>query len=268
MTVSEYERRFRELSDFCPNLVADEVIKKRRFLDGLVETIALSLSGSDHPTYQSMRDAALKVERQALIRQTKRRSYDGLYAESASQGSSKRGSFSSRSSGGRGSSGDRRGADGSRFQRGGHTHGSGFQLVSSGSSHFQISAGRSSYRLTYGVCGKVHGGTCQWDNVYFQCGQTGHLRRDCLYRESGQTRVSGSVTLSQQASGHVRLNTHTGQTSGGSFSTRQRSAPAARGRVQRGRPLARGRAYAMASQEAQATPDVVTGTNFVDEIFL
>ena len=63
MTVSEYERRFRELSDFCPNLVVDEVIKKRRFLDGLVETIALSLSGSDHPTYQSMRDAALKVER-------------------------------------------------------------------------------------------------------------------------------------------------------------------------------------------------------------
>ena len=75
MTVSEYERRFRELSDFCPNLVADEVSKKRRFLDGLVETIALSLSGSDHPTYQSMRDAALEVERQTLIRQTRRRPY-------------------------------------------------------------------------------------------------------------------------------------------------------------------------------------------------
>ena len=255
MTVSEYERRFRELSDFCPNWVADEVIKKRRFLDGLVETIALSLSGSDHPTYQSMRDAALKVERQALIRPTKNQSYDGLYSGSPSQGSSKRGSFSSRSSGGRGSSRDRRGADGSRFQRG-------------GSSHFQRSAGRSSYRLTYGICGKVHGGTCQWDNVCFQCGQTGHLRRDCLYRESGQTRVSGSVTQSQQASGHVRLNTQAGQTSSGSFSAGQQSAPAVRGRVQRGRPPARGRAYSMASQEAQATPDIVTGTNFVDEIFL
>ena len=78
MTFSEYKRRFRELSDFCPNLVADEVSNKRRFLDGLVETIALSLSGSDHPTYQSMRDAALEVERQTLIRQTRRRSYDGL----------------------------------------------------------------------------------------------------------------------------------------------------------------------------------------------
>ena len=67
MTVSEYERRFRELSDFCPNLVADEVNRKRRFLDGLSELIALSLSGSDHPTYQSMRDTALEVERQTLI---------------------------------------------------------------------------------------------------------------------------------------------------------------------------------------------------------
>ena len=51
MTVFEYERRFRELSDFCPNLVADEVSKKRRFLDGLSEPIALSLSGSDHHMY-------------------------------------------------------------------------------------------------------------------------------------------------------------------------------------------------------------------------
>ena len=46
MTVSEYERRFRELSDFFPNLVDDEVRKKRRFLDGLSEPIALSRGGN------------------------------------------------------------------------------------------------------------------------------------------------------------------------------------------------------------------------------
>ena len=167
MTVSEYKRRFRELSDFCPNLVADEVSRKRRFLDGLSELIALSLSGSDHPTYQSMRDAALEVERQTLIRQTKRRSYDGLSLGSPSQGSSKRGSFSSGPSGSRGSNGDRRGARGSRFQRGGHTQGSGFRSVSSGSSHFLIFAGQDSFRSTCGVCGKIHDGPCQWENVCY-----------------------------------------------------------------------------------------------------
>ena len=160
MTVSEYKRRFRELSDFCLNLVADEVSKKRRFLDGLSEPIALSLSGSDHPTYQSMRDSTLVVERQTLIRQTKRLSYDGLSLGNPSQGSSKRGSFSSGFSGSKGSSGDRRGASGSRFQRGGHTHGSRFRSVSSGSSHFQRSAGQGGFRSTCGVCGKIHDGLC------------------------------------------------------------------------------------------------------------
>ena len=172
MTVSEYERRLRELSDFCPNLVADEVSKKRRFLDGLVETIALSLSGSDHPTYQSMRDATLEVERQTLIRQTRRRPYDGLSSGNLSQGSSKRGSFSSRISSGRGSSGDRRGASCSGLQRGGHTQGSGFRPVSSGSNYFQGSADRGGFCSPCDVCGKVHDGPCQWEYTCFQCGQT------------------------------------------------------------------------------------------------
>ena len=115
MIVFEYEHRFRELSDFCPNLVVDEVSKKMRFLDGLIDPIALTLSGSNHPTYQSMRDAALEVERQTLIRQTKRQSYGGLSSGNPSQGSSKRGSFGSGFSGNRGSNGDRRGASGRGF---------------------------------------------------------------------------------------------------------------------------------------------------------
>ena len=107
-----------------------------------------------------MRDATLEVERQTLIRQTKHRSYDGLSSGSPSQGSSKRGSFSSGSLGSRGSSGDRRGASGSRFQRSGHTHGSGFRSVSSGSSHFQRSADRGGFHSTCSICGKIHDGPC------------------------------------------------------------------------------------------------------------
>ena len=107
-----------------------------------------------------MRDAALEVERQTLIRQTKRRSYDGLSSGNPCQGSSKRGSFNSGSTGSRGSSGDRRGASGSRFQRGGHTQGSGFRLVSSGSSYFQGSVSRGGFRSTCDICGKIHDGPC------------------------------------------------------------------------------------------------------------
>ena len=202
MTVSEYERRFRELSDFCPNFVADEVSKKRRFLDGLIETIALSLSGSDHPTYQSMRDAALEVERQTLIRQTKRRSYDELSSRNPSQGSSKRGSFNSGSSGSRRSSGDRRVASGSRFQRGGHSQGSGFRSVSSDSSYFQGSAGRDGFHSACDVCIKIHDGPCQWDYTCFLCGHKGHFKRDCPYRGPSHTRVSKSGAQFQRASGH------------------------------------------------------------------
>ena len=132
--------------------------------------------------------------------------------------------------------------------------------MSSGSSHFQRSADRGGFRSTCDVCGKIHDGPCQWDNVCFQCGQIGHFRRDCPYRGSSQTRVSGSGVQFQQASGHGGLDTQTRHTSSGSFSTGQQSAPAARGRGQRGRPPARGRVYAMTRQEAQATPDIVTGT--------
>ena len=76
------------------------------------------------------------------------------------------------------SSGDRRGARGSRFHRGGHTYGSRFRSVSSGSSHFQRSTDRGGFRSTCGICGKIHDVPCQWDNVCFQCGQTRHFRRD------------------------------------------------------------------------------------------
>ena len=93
-----------------------------------------------------MRDAALEVERQTLIRQTRRRPYDGLSSGNLSQGSSKRGSFSSWTSSGRGSSGDRRGANSSGLQRGGHTQGPGFRPVSSGNSYFQGSADRGGFR--------------------------------------------------------------------------------------------------------------------------
>ena len=117
-----------------------------------------------------MRDAALEVERQTLIRQTRRRPYDGLSSGNLSQGSSKRGSFSSGASNGRGSSWNRRGTSSSGFLRSGHTQGSGFRTASSGGSYLQGSAGRGSLHSACDVCGKNHDGPCLWDNTCYQCG--------------------------------------------------------------------------------------------------
>ena len=71
--------------------------------------------------------------------------------------------------------------------------------MSSDSIYFQGSAGRGGFRLACDVCGKIHDGPCQWDYTCFQCGQTGHFKRDCPYRGPSQTRVSESGAQFQRA---------------------------------------------------------------------
>ena len=46
MTVSEYERRFRELSDFCPNLVADEVTVRNKYALPRIDDLFDQLQGA------------------------------------------------------------------------------------------------------------------------------------------------------------------------------------------------------------------------------
>nr|XP_024931550.2 receptor-like protein 32 [Ziziphus jujuba var. spinosa] len=99
MTVSEYERKFRELSEFCMHMIPDDHTKKVRFIDGLNENIALTFVGSVHPIYQSPRDATLELERQVEMRKPSRhRSFEGSYSGAPSQGAYKN-SHSSGSSG-------------------------------------------------------------------------------------------------------------------------------------------------------------------------
>lgn len=54
MKVSEYERKFRELSKFYNHLILDKERKKYRFMEGLNESITLNIYGQIHPSKQSV----------------------------------------------------------------------------------------------------------------------------------------------------------------------------------------------------------------------
>ena len=68
MSVAEYEKKFLELAKFCPYAIPNDDRKKKRFLDGLSNVIASSISEAAHLTFQSLRDAAFEVERQRFMR--------------------------------------------------------------------------------------------------------------------------------------------------------------------------------------------------------
>ena len=68
MFVVEYEKKFLELAEFCPYAIPNDDRKKKRFLDGLSNVIASSISEAAHLTFQSLRDAAFEVERQRFMR--------------------------------------------------------------------------------------------------------------------------------------------------------------------------------------------------------
>lgn len=118
MKASKYKQRFKKLLKFSPNLISDEVSKKRRFFNSLSEPLTLSISGAIHPTYQSIKYVALEIERQTFIMcRTKCQSFDDMPLGNLSQGSFKNDSFNSRSLGNERSRGGRHNPMDSGFQR-------------------------------------------------------------------------------------------------------------------------------------------------------
>lgn len=63
MTVTQYARKFMELSRFAPDFVASEKLKMRRFEEGLAFYIRNQLAGQPIQTYQELYERAAKVER-------------------------------------------------------------------------------------------------------------------------------------------------------------------------------------------------------------
>ncbi|VVA39362.1 PREDICTED: reverse mRNAase, partial [Prunus dulcis] len=259
MTVLEYEKKFNELSKYCLPLVEDESKKCQLFTRGLKASIRDIVISQRLTNFGDLVMSASLIESsQMMVRargEPRRRQYE---TGGPSQGSSKRGSYSSGSSSGRGFGGFRLGASssGGSTQSGSSGRRSTSSLVRGSGRQPPSTAGRMrSPQCT--VCGRFHSGTCRQGTAgCFHCGQQGHFLRECPLLLPG-----GEATVAPPRETGTQSRTQFG---GASSSGEAQTSVASRGSSQqqgRGRRArATGRVYHMSQQQAQASPDVVTGT--------
>ena len=197
-----------------------------------------------HNRFRDLVEAALRVEKSTTAmyqsRQKSKRSAPGTSQQSSGQSIKKRNK-------GRGYSG--RGAS-----RG--------AISSQGSVRPPVaSSGTQSIPPICDMCRKRHFGECKrYSTGCFHCGQEGHFIRECPQLIGAETSVASLATPAPEMS--------TQNSSGRGFPNRGASAAAGRGSRGRGRGRALGmqteartqaRVYAVTQQDADVTPNVVTG---------
>ena len=251
MSVSEYEKKFSELVRLVPYIQADEVLKCKRFLLGLQHRIRVHLSVVSQNRFGDLVKAALRVEQSTTAmyqsRQESKRSASGASQQSSRQYSKKRNK--GRGYRGRGS---RRGVASSQGSvlsppapGGGRSSGLSFPLCS--------------------TCQRRHLGECRMNMTgCFHCGQEGHFIRNCPQLVAAETSEIGTIASTLGISGPSQAG-RGGSGRGGSTTTGRGRGRGAGGRgstpigqIQSG-IRTQARVFSVTQQEADASPDVITG---------
>ena len=246
MTVAEYDKRFTELSLFATHLVPTENDRIDRFIDGLPTYIHNSVvpMRKHFATYADVVDCALRLERRRKEEkdaQKRKREETGKFQGPSSKIN--------------------------RFQGQTQSHAPQFiprqygnsMNVSSprpkfGGVHSQHVINQSNYsRPACATCGNFHSGECRKaSGVCYECGQPGHIRRNCPHIQPVSS--YGSVQPPPRPTGAAPSVGATSTSVGRGFSGKAKGK-----QVQSFSGQGQARVYAMTRQDARASNAVVSG---------
>ncbi|XP_022859215.1 uncharacterized protein LOC111379996 isoform X1 [Olea europaea var. sylvestris] len=276
MTIAEYHVKFVELSKYASALVAEERDRCRRFEQGLRAEIRPMVTAHGHQNFGLLVEAPLRVE--TAIREGSNQGAQVTFRGGSSQsgasgerfkknrkgfwpGATKSGNFKSKSGSSSSSQGSRHSQSFGQQSVGSHSFIQGPSQRIQGARQIEVSDHRSFPQCQ--SCGKFHPGEClRGVGVCYQCGQMGHIRKDCLARS--QQIGTSQIVSPQPGIGTTRQNRDQRAPSAGSMGNTQSNSgrdSASRQGAQAGRSRTQGKVFAMTQQEAEESPDVVVGSN-------